>query len=91
MNEKLIHDLQATQHILVSLKAKIEECEDNITEAMVKYSEHNVDDEVLEASRVDDAVAKNLAKCAKINKIANEVSLTIWAIKREIERDVKKK
>ena len=91
MNEKLIHDLEATRHILVSLKAKIEECENNITEAIVKYSEHNVDEEVLEVSRVDDAVAKNLTKCAKINKIANEVSFTIYAIKREIERNTKKK
>ena len=91
MNEKLIHDLEATRHILVSLKAKMEECESNITEAIVKYSEHNVDEEMLEAARVDTAVAKNLAKCAKINKRANDISLTSYAIKREIERDVKKK
>jgi len=91
MNEKLIHDLEATRHILVSLKAKIEECENNITDTILKYDDDKVDDEVLETARVDDAVAKNLTKCAKINKIVNEVSFTIWAIKREIERDVKKK
>ena len=90
MNEMIRADLEATLHTLEALKEKIKESENNITDAILKYDD-SVDDEVLEASKIDRAIAKNLVKCAKINKMANDISFTSYAIKSEIERNTKKK
>jgi len=81
-------DLEATLHTIEALKEKIKESENNITDAILKYDK--VDDELL-PNDVHRAIVENLAKCAKINKIANDISFTSYAIKREFERDVKKK
>ena len=83
-------DLEATLHTLEALKEKIKESENNIADAILKYDD-KIDDEELKALEVDRAIAKNLVKCTKINKIANDISFTSYAIKCKIERDVKKK